>query len=134
MTAELAEQKQARPDRITVQIRVLEIVHTAVQLGIRWGALIWIVSLASSAISALAGKHTFADIGIRVLANVSISEGTAYVFGCVGISYGLLQRHLRRNEIQRLAPRIQELERQIDPKRSSSALMPRGTTRPEDIQ
>lgn len=134
MIAELGQQKQGRPDRITVQIRVLEIVHTAVQLGIQWGALVWISYLASSAIIALAGKHTFADIGVSILGNFTLSEGTAYVFGGLGVSYGLLQRRIRRDTVERITSRIQELERQIHPERTSSDLSPRGTTRPEDVQ
>ena len=49
-----------------------------------------------------------------------------------GWIYGLKQRQLRRNTVERLATRVTELETKFDPNRSSSQITKRGTTRKED--
>ncbi len=53
--------------------------------------------------------------------------------GVSGLVYGLYQRHLRRETIERTQGRIRELEKAVDNKRSSSRLTVRGDTRPEDV-
>ena len=80
------------------------------------------------AVASLAGKSTVSDIGIKFLGNLRVSEGLAGLFGGGGTVYGLAQRKLRRDTIERLQGRIKELEREHDPNRSSSNLTIRGTT------
>jgi hypothetical protein len=46
--------------------------------------------------------------------------------------YGFYERKLRKKNIKRLSGRIAELEKQINPKRLSSELMPDGETNRED--
>ncbi len=84
-------------------------------------------------ISALAGHHTFADIGIRLLGNVSVNNGIAYLFGGGGIAYGVAQHRLKGSTVKALQGRIHHLETSIDPQRSSSQLTTQGETNPEDI-
>lgn len=83
--------------------------------------------------STYAGKYTFADIGISLLGDFRVSEALIYILGVGGIIYGYGERRLRLKAIERLANRQIELEKRIDPGRSSSGLTPQGTTRPEDI-
>lgn len=52
--------------------------------------------------------------------------------GTLGIVYGKRQSILRKNTIERLQSRIQELEKRIDENRSSSGLTSRGDTNPRD--
>lgn len=78
------------------------------------------------------GKHTFADVGVRFLADVRIGNALSYAVGAGGIAYGARQRKLRGDTIQKMGDRIKELETAIDPNRSSSGLTKRGHTRPED--
>lgn len=59
--------------------------------------------------------------------------GLAIIFGVAGIVYGRRESKLRKDTVERLQDRNCRLEREIDPKRSSSQLTPRGDTRPEDI-
>jgi hypothetical protein len=99
---------------------------------IRWGGLVMISYFGFLSAGALAGHHTFADIGIRVLADVRVSEAVAWIFGGSGVAYGMRQRKLRRDTVERLANRNIELEKRLDPNRTSSQLTPRGDTRPED--
>lgn len=54
-------------------------------------------------------------------------------FGVGGMLFGFYQARLRRDYIQLFAPFQAELERRIDPDRSSSLLTDRGHTRQEDV-
>lgn len=112
--------------------QLIDVVGSIVHRLIPWGGLVLVSYFWTSAITTLAGKHTIADIGIRMLADVKISEAVAYILGLGGIGYGIGQRKIRRDTIEREHRRVQELERRLDPNRTSSMLTLRGTTRPED--
>ena len=104
------------------------IVHTIVP----WTAAAVVAFFFYKSVISLAGQYTFAQIGVGFLGDFRVSEGVAYLFGAGGVVYGVKQTKLRRDNVERMAGRIAELEKQIDPHRSSSRLTPRGTTRPED--
>ena len=101
---------------------------------IRWTGLVLIAFFAYRSIDVLAGETTGADIGISVglLASVPVSQAVAWILGAGGMAFGLLERRLRKNTIERLQSRIKSLETQADPGRTSSLLTPRGETRQED--
>lgn len=98
----------------------------------KWGGFVLIARYAYLSVAALAGKETLADIGIQFLSDVRVSEALAWLLATSGVVYGYRQRKLRRDTVERQHGRIEELERRVDPKRSSSRLTPRGETRPED--
>ena len=128
----MAKSDRALELRFQFRFKLIDLAASTVALLIPWGSLVVIGYLLSGALNALAGKFTFADIGIRVLSDVRVSEGLTYLLGGGGIAYGLNERRLRRKAIERLSGRVQELEKRLDPKRTSSKLTRRGTTRPED--
>ena len=132
----MAKQKSAAElraeNRLLRRMRQFDGVYSVLRDLIRWAAVVFIVYWIGRTIGTLAGKVTMADIGIRFLAEVRLSEAVAGIFGVTGLGYGLTQRRLRRNTIERLQGRIQELERRLDPNRTSSQLTERGETRPED--
>jgi len=84
------------------------------------------------AVVALAGKHTLADIGLKLITNMTFSQSVSWVATSGATAWALSERGLRKKVIKQKAKRIQELERSIDPDRSSSSLLPDGSTRPED--
>ncbi|WP_153570562.1 hypothetical protein [Pseudomonas paraeruginosa] len=111
-------------------------------------------------ISELAGKTTKADIQVNASGSVSASTGGeskasekpkkeeekpsgfllpgwinlfGLSFGAGGMLYGFYQARLRRDYIQLYAPLQAELERRLDPNRTSSLLTERGHTRQEDV-
>ena len=133
---QMAEEKTsdiARTGEVLLyKLKLLDVVDSLGSKMIRWGSSIFIAYLFASALKELAGKETYADVFVAVLGNLTFERGASYVAGGVGILYGLLERKFRRDKIETLAKRIQELEKTVDPKRSSSTLTPRGTTRPED--
>ncbi len=66
------------------------------------------------------------------MGDFKVSEGLSYLFGVGGFGYGMRERKLRRETIERLSKRITDLEKLVDPSRTSSHLTVRGTTNPED--
>lgn len=116
-------------------IRQSRNIHAVVSVGnnlIRYGALVGIFYLIYLSVGELAGKVTLADIGIKVLADVKISEAVAWLFGGSGVLYGWNQRRLRRKTVEHIQTRNIALEQLVDPDRSSSELTPRGETNPRD--
>ena len=99
---------------------------------IRWAGVVAIAGFAYLSIDSLAGETTSADIGIRIIGNIKLSEVFAFLFGGGGVAYGLRQRTLRKSTIERLQERIKKLEEKKDPERSSSGLTPKGDTHPND--
>lgn len=122
----LAENRFLRKDRNSSNIA------TVLIYAIKYGALVAIFYFGYLSVLALAGKHTLADIGISFLSDVNVSVSIAWIFGVSGIFYGLRQRKVRKDTIERLQGRIQYLEAQIDSKRTTSQLTSRGDTREED--
>lgn len=107
------------------------ITHVLLAL-IRWGGILGIARYAYLSIRALAGKNTGADIGVQFFANIDVSIAIAWGVAGGCILYGARQRKLRKDTVERLMGRIQTLEGQLDPNRTSSKLTLRGDTRPED--
>jgi hypothetical protein len=118
--------------RLAVQLQLLDILATVVQIGIPWGSVCFISYMGFLSVDALAGKTTLAQLGLHFIGDVRINEALAwFLSGAFGV-YGLNERRLRRKNILRTASQIHELESRIDPNRTSSNLTPRGTTRRED--
>ena len=109
-----------------------EVVASVVNNVVRYGTVAWSAYMAYLSVDALSGRRTLAWIGVHFLAQVKVTVVLAWVVGVAGVLYGARQRKLRRDVIARLSGRIQELERSIDSRRTSSKLTVRGETRPED--
>jgi len=114
------------------RFKLLDIIGQALNRLIPGAVLVLIAGFTYLSIKSLAGQHTFADIGLKVLADVKISEALAYVIAGGSVMFGLKERKLRRTTVERLTERTIQLERELDARRSSSGLTTRGTTRSED--
>jgi hypothetical protein len=115
-----------------LHLKRLEIIDNAVRLAIPWGFGAIIAACAAYSVSVLAGKYTFAQIGVSFLGSLKVNETISYAFGASGVIYGIKQRALRRKNIQRMSSQIQTLEGQLFSTRSSSNLTTQGTTQPRD--
>lgn len=116
-------------------IRRSRVAEGAVQLLImivKCGTGVWIVHYIYLMIESLSGKTTLADIGVSFLGELNISIAIAWMSFFGAVIYGLRQKKLRKDTVERLQTRITELEKGFDEKRSSSNLTKRGDTRPED--
>lgn len=114
------------------RIKQLDVVATTAPIAIRTAGFVGVFWLLYLSVESLAGQYTTADIGIKVLADLKVSQVLAWLFGAGGVGYGWRQRKLKQDTIERYAPRVQQREREVDPKRTSSRLTQRGTTRAED--
>lgn len=118
--------------RYRLYIKVIEVFGMVTHRAIPWIGLFGISYVGYLSIKSLSGQVTFANIVVRFISDFRTSRGVAYLFGLGGIGYGVRQRKLRRDNIEKLSERVQHLERERDPGRSSSRLTRRGETRPED--
>jgi hypothetical protein len=112
---------------------------TGLRLGlalIKYGALCFCVWLLAPVLVAFAGKTTLASFGFSLLAdlkaNTVFSHLVMGILGLGGAGYGLRERRQKRKEIKRLGNRVVQLEKRLDPNRSSSGLTIDGRSRPED--
>jgi hypothetical protein len=126
-----AKVPEFRPDHL-IRLKKIDAIDANVRLLIRYGFLAIVAFFAYRAVNILAGQHTFADLGVKIFADVRIGNAIGYAVGGGGIAYGARQRKLRGDTIQKMGKRIKELETAVDPNRSSSGLTERGHTRPED--
>jgi hypothetical protein len=115
-----------------LKFRRIDAATTILSHVIRWGVLLGLGRYAYLGVVVLAGKQTLAHIVLEFLANLRVSQTIAYLFGAGGIIYGVGERRLRQRNIERHSAQKNELERIIDPKRTSSNISERGTTRPGD--
>ena len=83
-------------------------------------------------IDSLAGKMTMAQVVISFLGQMTVSKSVAYILGFGGILFGVYERRLRKKTLAHLHPRVKELEKLIDPRRSTSTLTTEGETNPLD--
>lgn len=133
MAKQKSEVEVEAEKRLSAQGHLALAITNTINTFFRYGALCFMTWCGYLSISALAGHHTFADIGIRLLGNVSVNNGIAYLFGGGGIAYGVAQHRLKGSTVKALQGRIHHLETSIDPQRSSSQLTTQGETNPEDI-
>ena len=98
--------------------------------AIQWAGLVLIAYFFYRTLDSFAGRNTFAEIGIKILGNITVSRGIITLLTASGWVYGLGQRGLRRRSIERLAPAKNQVEGLLDPNRTSSNLTSRGTTPP----
>lgn len=103
-----------------------------------WTAICIVVFFIHKDILALAGKETIAQFGFFLLADLRASKLFSHIVswavGLVGTTYGIRERNLRRRSISRITAHGIEVEKKLDPGRSSSHLTTKGTTRKEDRQ
>lgn len=100
---------------------------------IKWGGAVLIFRYAASTINSLAGQHTYSNIMVKLVTDMNINEWLAYSLAAGGVVYGKSQNTLRKRTIKELSERSADLERRIDPGRSTSGLTPFGDTHPEDM-
>jgi hypothetical protein len=113
-------------------LRVIDGITLNVGRIIKYGAWVLIARYGYYSVVALAGKQTIADLVFKIIANFTVSRSLCWVAAGGGVGYGAVQRKLRKRMIKSKAKRIKQLEEQLDPSRTSSALMSDGSTRPED--
>ena len=108
----------------------LELIATVSRVAIPSAAAVAIAWFVTASIDRLAGKFTYADIGLRFISDFKVT--IAYALTAAAAGWALLERKLKGDTIKRLSARTVDLEKRLDPGRTSSRLTERGTTRPGD--
>jgi hypothetical protein len=117
-----------------------------IQPLIKWVVFAFLGYFTYMSIHDLSGKSTNAAINFKAEASLNPPHdddneapvwpywmaALSTILATAGISYGLNQRRLRKLTVQQLAPYKEKWERITDPNRTSSGLLPDGSTNPYD--
>lgn len=113
----------------------LKSIKSAVTVA-RYAAWVAAVAIAghyiSDVVRDLAGKQTDASFILKMILGLSADRWIAYAVGAAGAAFGWNERRLKRRDIKRLSHRTMDLEKRLDPERTSSELLPDGRTREDD--
>lgn len=124
------------PDHVevsgSVRERHIDQIYRTVRTGIRSLATFGSVWVFVDAVTALAGQETnvVVEAALSLAGRLDVVLSFSLTFVCVIWAVG--ERKLRQRAIERLERRPRELERMIDPQRSTSGLTKTGETHPED--
>lgn len=130
----MVEEKPSRDAELEYRLSLRKI-DAVVSLGkyiIKWGCLVVIFYFIYGMTNTLAGKRTLATIGISILGSIKLGKMVCATVTGGSLIYGFGQKILRQNTIRRLSARKNEIERIMDPNRTSSDLTKWGTTKRED--
>ena len=94
----------------------------------------WLAYMAYRAVDALSGKVTKADIDLVLAFFVSKQNdfGLPWLVAIVAVMWAILERGLRLKKTEALSNQNRILQEKLDPKRTSSGLLPTGETNPRD--
>ena len=99
---------------------------------IRWGGVIVCLYFLSLMVDSLAGKTTATDIALKAITDLKLDRGILYLLTGGTTLWAIRERRLRKGNTKHRAAYTKELEKHIDPNRTSSNLTETGDTHPED--
>ena len=99
---------------------------------IRWGGIVACCYCLYLMIDALAGKTTATDIALKAITDLELDRGVLYVLTGGTTLWAIRERKLRKKKTKDIEAHLKELEKHIDPNRTSSNLTETGDTHPED--
>jgi hypothetical protein len=114
-------------------LKIADSITPIVMRAIPWLGVFLIFLTLYWMVDALSGQFTFATFDLRMLLNSNFLTLTVgLLVGGGGVGYGIVQKRLKGKVTERLQSRIQYLEQQNDPDRTSSLLTASGETNPDD--
>jgi hypothetical protein len=122
------EEENRRLKQQHISISLASVINTA----IKWAGICVLGYEMMSTIGTLAGKETTANILIKILGNITISQGILAAYGLGATALYARERILRKKTVKHVHPRVKKLEEALDNKRSSSRLTETGDTNPDD--
>lgn len=114
---------------------VLFTIIKAIELGkevVKYGAFVIIVYFTYLSILSLAGKETSAIFVFQYLTSVKDGNISWKIVTALTTFWAFLERKLKKDSIKHFKEHIIELEKKLDPNRSSSNLTKEGNTNPGD--
>lgn len=118
--------------RATIMVKLIDASQSVVKWAITGTVIALLGHFATESIKALAGKVTISYLVSKFLGSIAINQWVAWVIAGISTGWACLERRQKRKKIAELSRRPIELEKMIDPGRSSSSITPEGTTRPGD--
>ena len=95
---------------------------------VRWGVILGIAVCLMVSVQAMAGTQTSFSVMVQMLGEVHADQWIAYIVVVLAGGFGLNERRLRREKTNEMSAHLAELEKRLDPGRSSSSLTTRGTS------
>jgi hypothetical protein len=117
---------------MTTTFLIVTTLSQVINSVLKWGTIAFVAWCAKVSMVSLGGKQTDANFAIKFLADIRFHEAVAYTVGIGGAVYGYRQKRLRQRKIAELGPRVTKVEKNIDPKRTSSGLTAEGKTKEGD--
>ena len=99
---------------------------------IRWGGIVACFGFLYLIVDSLAGKTTAADIALKAITDLKLDRGVLYLLTGGTTLWAIRERKLRKKKTRDMEAHVNELEKHIDPNRTSSNLTETGDTHPED--
>jgi hypothetical protein len=103
-------------------IAVVNFLSKAYTHTVKWGAIVCLGFLAYKAVDSLSGHDTFVQFALSVVTDLKINKWI-YLIAAGCASWAVGERRLRQRGMRTLHNRNKELEKLIDPNRTSSNLM-----------
>lgn len=114
--------------RFLIVVKIFDFLSKIVTL-----AAIWVVCrYGYFSIKELAGKTTIADFFFQYFTRESRSHWLPWILVIIFFVWATLERQLRLKKVASMQNHIVELEKRLDPNRTSSMLTHKGETNPED--
>src|SRR6266446_2379201 len=125
--------KVSERERFAFKVMIWEKIFDTLRLVIKWVGMFGVAWIVYLCIKELAGQLTVAHFVLEVLKSEPPTATTIWsiIAGIFGI-WAWIERKLRHLKVKYLSNRVQQLEKGIDPKRSTSGLAPTGQTHPKD--
>jgi hypothetical protein len=124
-SGELSAREEGEIERLRVRERY--------RLGrtlIRGVAVVGGLYLAQPALMALTGKETILALKLSIFGDFKFVA--SITLAGLAAAWAAAERYLRHRKVEQLQSRISQLEKKLDPSRSSSNLTTRGKTNPKD--
>lgn len=117
------------PDRALTLAKIDGVLRLA-RLVVTFAGICFVILCSGYALRPFAGQVTIVSLVFSFLADIKFA--VAVTLAGAASAWAVAERVLRRRKTEQLQGRIIELERRIDPERTSSDLTPQGTTNPRD--
>jgi len=130
----MAQGDNTGKEKLLVTLKVFEHVFGFLKVAAKTVGWVFAAISAADIAKSVAGRST--ELSILGQHDILVSFWSGFDLSClwawglaiVAIAYGLLQARLRRRKTAYLSDRIEELEMQIDPQRTTSGLTKTGDT------
>ncbi|MER8511664.1 hypothetical protein NKH47_01740 [Mesorhizobium sp. M1060] len=106
--------------------------YKTARLIVKWLGIVFAIMAGGYALRPFAGERTIVSLAFSFLADVKFA--LAITLTGAAVAWAAAERMLRRRKTEQLQDRIIDLERRIDPNRTTSGLTKKGMTNPRDLQ